>query len=110
MVRRVGVALLCLVGVLLFPGSMGGVWSAKEEVIEHHHVREHHVPRIIHQSWKDKNVPKGFKPWQDSWKNKHPGWEYRYDPCTSREIGTKLCNKSVSWGGGLYQTIQAMFL
>ena len=42
-----------------------------------HHIREHHVPRIIHQSWKDNNVPEGFKPWQESWKRNHPGWEYR---------------------------------
>ena len=42
-----------------------------------HHIREHHVSRIIHQSWKDNNVPEGFKPWQESWKKNHPGWEYR---------------------------------
>lgn len=42
-----------------------------------HHIREHHVPRIIHQSWKDENVPSGFLPWQESWKRNHPGWEYR---------------------------------
>jgi hypothetical protein len=77
--RRRGFAdLILLAALILLPGSEGSMWS-KPAVHEHReHVREHHVPQIIHQSWKDKNVPKGFKPWQDSWKKNHPSWEYRW--------------------------------
>ncbi|GAA5120641.1 hypothetical protein JIN84_05840 [Luteolibacter yonseiensis] len=36
------------------------------------------IPKIIHQSWKDSNVPAEVYPhaWQDSWRRHHPGWEH----------------------------------
>ncbi len=35
------------------------------------------IPFIIHQTWKDANVPSHYLPWADSWKEKHPQWEHR---------------------------------
>jgi len=36
----------------------------------------HGFPKVIHQSWKDKNVPELFKNWQARWKEHHPEWDY----------------------------------
>ena len=35
------------------------------------------IPRIIHQTWKTKDIPKQAIPWVESWKRFHPKWEYR---------------------------------
>ncbi|MCP4787439.1 MAG: cell surface protein [Fuerstiella sp.] len=35
------------------------------------------IPKILHQTWKDKNVPKQFEECVASWKTHHPDWEYR---------------------------------
>lgn len=37
------------------------------------------IPRIIHQSWKTKEIPYDIyrKEWVESWKRHHPDWEYR---------------------------------
>ncbi|MFA9472604.1 MAG: glycosyltransferase, partial [Deltaproteobacteria bacterium] len=34
-------------------------------------------PKIIHQTWKDEQVPASLAPYQESWKRLHPEWEYR---------------------------------
>ncbi|MCX2584726.1 glycosyltransferase family 32 protein [Pedobacter sp. MR22-3] len=34
------------------------------------------IPKIIHQTWKDNEIPAHFQPFVDSWKNHHPDWEY----------------------------------
>jgi hypothetical protein len=34
-------------------------------------------PKIIHQTWKDEQVPPSLAPYQESWKRLHPDWEYR---------------------------------
>lgn len=38
------------------------------------------IPKIIHQTWKDENIPHDmFKgEWVDSWKHLHPSWEYKF--------------------------------
>ncbi len=36
------------------------------------------IPRIIHQTWKDRNVPRRFREAQASWRRHHPEWEYRF--------------------------------
>mmetsp|Transcript_7238 Transcript_7238/g.14486 ORF Transcript_7238/g.14486 Transcript_7238/m.14486 type:complete len:325 (-) Transcript_7238:1371-2345(-) len=36
------------------------------------------VPEIIHQSWKNKDIPENFKRWSESWKKLNPTWEYRF--------------------------------
>lgn len=35
------------------------------------------IPRIIHQTWKDEQLPKAFKLLSQTWKDMLPGWEYR---------------------------------
>ena len=38
------------------------------------------IPKIIHQTWKTKNLPVDFKNYSSAWKNLHPTWDYRlYD-------------------------------
>lgn len=34
------------------------------------------IPRIIHQTWKDYNVPEAFKQMALSWQQRHKDWEY----------------------------------
>ena len=36
------------------------------------------IPRIIHQTWKDQNIPIALKVLADSWLIHHPGWEYQF--------------------------------
>lgn len=35
------------------------------------------IPTLIHQTWKDADVPAQWKKWADSWRRHHPGWGYR---------------------------------
>jgi GT2 family glycosyltransferase len=35
------------------------------------------IPALIHQTWKDADVPAHWKDWADSWRRHHPGWGYR---------------------------------
>ena len=49
-----------------------------------------YIPRIIHQTWKDKILPPEFKKYQTSWKSSHPDWEYRfYEDCDCRHLVIK---------------------
>ncbi len=34
------------------------------------------VPRIIHQTWKTKDVPEKLRAYQQTWLNMHPGWQH----------------------------------
>lgn len=34
------------------------------------------IPCIIHQTWKDHNIPEAFDSMSQSWRNKHKHWEY----------------------------------
>jgi mannosyltransferase OCH1-like enzyme len=34
------------------------------------------IPRIIHQTWKSREVPARFQAAARSWRDRHPGWEY----------------------------------
>jgi len=36
------------------------------------------IPCIIHQTWKDHNIPEEFEQLSHSWRNKHEHWEYRF--------------------------------
>jgi len=36
------------------------------------------IPRIIHQTWKSKDLPEEFQTYQRSWLEHHPDWEYRF--------------------------------
>ncbi|MFC0601242.1 glycosyltransferase [Streptomyces palmae] len=35
------------------------------------------IPELIHQAWVDADVPARWQNWVDSWRRRHPGWEYR---------------------------------
>ncbi|MBL9081547.1 MAG: hypothetical protein JNK76_07060 [Planctomycetales bacterium] len=35
------------------------------------------IPKILHQTWKDRDVPRVFEDYVASWKTNHPDWEYR---------------------------------
>jgi hypothetical protein len=35
------------------------------------------IPRIVHQTWRDDRIPLALAPWQQSWREHHPGWQYR---------------------------------
>lgn len=34
------------------------------------------IPKIIHQTWKTKDIPEGWKKSKEQWISLHPGWEY----------------------------------
>lgn len=36
------------------------------------------IPRIIHQTWKTRDIPARWKSLQQTWPELHPGWEYRF--------------------------------
>jgi mannosyltransferase OCH1-like enzyme/glycosyltransferase involved in cell wall biosynthesis len=36
------------------------------------------IPRIIHQTWKTRDVPAEWQAYQASWRQHHPDWEYRF--------------------------------
>ena len=45
------------------------------------------IPRIIHQTWKDQNIPQHFKSYVRSWQKNHPSWEYRlWDDAANRHF------------------------
>lgn len=35
------------------------------------------IPALIHQTWKDTDVPPEWQEWAESWRLHHPGWGYR---------------------------------
>lgn len=35
------------------------------------------IPRIIHQTWKNREIPEPLREFQKSWLQQHPGWDYR---------------------------------
>ena len=36
------------------------------------------IPKIIHQTWKTKDLPENFKKWSDSWKILNPDFKYKF--------------------------------
>ena len=36
------------------------------------------IPRVIHQTWKTNEVPVAWAPFQRTWREHHPDWEYRF--------------------------------
>lgn len=36
------------------------------------------IPRIIHQTWKTNEIPERWRSWQQSWRDRHPDYAYRY--------------------------------
>ena len=38
----------------------------------------YNIPRIIHQSWNDYNIPKLTEKWVKRWRETNPGWKYMF--------------------------------
>ena len=69
---------LQLLGLLLAALSeTGSTKLAVHRRIGHPNGSLTHLSRIIHQSWRDTNIPKKYDAWKGSWKKNHPGWGYR---------------------------------
>lgn len=47
-----------------------------QELIHRNVTKTNQVSRIIHQSWEGHNIPKKWATWSDSWRVKHPDWEW----------------------------------
>lgn len=54
------------------------------------------LPKIIHQQWKDQNIPKKFVKWQKKWFQFFPKGEYTY-MIWDDESGRKLINDHYPW-------------
>lgn len=39
---------------------------------------ESRIPKIIHQTWKDTDIPHQYVEWMKSWTKNHPGWTYMF--------------------------------
>jgi len=57
------------------------------------------IPKIIHQTWKNKKVPSLFKAFVNSWKKHHPSWEYRL---WSDDDNKRFVETSFPWFVRLY--------
>lgn len=49
------------------------------------------IPRVIHQTWRDREIPPGFRAFQESWTRHHPGWEYRL--WTDSDLRRLVCER-----------------
>jgi mannosyltransferase OCH1-like enzyme len=36
------------------------------------------IPRVLHQTWKDADVPERWRPLQRTWREHHPDWDHRF--------------------------------
>lgn len=57
------------------------------------------IPRIIHQTWRDSEVPEKWLEFQRSWRRHHPEWEYRF--WTDLEL-RRLIQESYPWFLSIY--------
>jgi hypothetical protein len=45
------------------------------------------IPKIIHQTWVSAQLPPSFRAFQETWRGRHSGWEYRfYDDAACRRV------------------------
>lgn len=59
------------------PGSVGGVAPANSSGGTAAMTESLRVPKIIHQTWKSKDVPEQWRAAQASCRDLHPDYEYR---------------------------------
>ncbi|MDJ0581303.1 glycosyltransferase [Crocosphaera sp.] len=52
------------------------------------------IPKIIHQTWKTPDIPSEFYSLQQTWKEHHPDWEYRF---WTDEDNRNLIAEHYSW-------------
>jgi len=56
------------------PAPGDGIIELREQMEP---LTEPKVPRIIHQTWKDQEIPAQFRKYVQTWTATHPHWEYR---------------------------------
>jgi len=63
------------------------------------------IPKIIHQTWKDHDIPYDIfkKKWVDSWKTYHPEWEHRF--WTDEDL-RNLIKESYPWFLQIYDAYE----
>jgi len=79
-------------GAMIWPLLLAGLCAAARATPHLAlHARERQgISHIIHQSWKDENVPADYQRWTRTWREKHPDWEYwraplRVQRCAGRK-------------------------
>jgi mannosyltransferase OCH1-like enzyme len=51
--------------------------NTQELIRQHRNVPQANtIPHIIHQSWESEDIPTKWATWSDSWRVKHPNWEW----------------------------------
>jgi mannosyltransferase OCH1-like enzyme len=60
------------------------------------------IPMIIHQSWKNHEVPNRFKRWQKQWWTMHPRWDYHL---WTDEDNRELVKQHYPWFLGTYDAL-----
>mmetsp|Transcript_13805 Transcript_13805/g.16765 ORF Transcript_13805/g.16765 Transcript_13805/m.16765 type:complete len:359 (+) Transcript_13805:86-1162(+) len=63
------------------------------------------VPKIIHQQWKDENIPEKFMKWRNKWLEFYPQPEYEYMLWTD-ENGRQLIEQQYPWFLATYDSYQ----
>ena len=68
-----------MLGIGYKPPADRIVYSHQQGIVESHALMEPYgdIPRIIHQSWKTKELPPKFQQWRQTWIDKHEGWELK---------------------------------
>jgi mannosyltransferase OCH1-like enzyme len=65
------------------------------------------IPRILHQTWKTREVPAEFLRFRESWRRRHPHWEIRlYDDDACRDLVLRDFPHLASLYDGLPTNIQ----
>jgi glycosyltransferase involved in cell wall biosynthesis len=50
------------------------------------------IPKIIHQTWKDEQLPEAFAAFAAGWRQHHPDWEYRlWTDADNRQLIQEAC-------------------
>ncbi|NEP13073.1 MAG: glycosyltransferase [Symploca sp. SIO2C1] len=57
------------------------------------------IPRVIHQTWKNQNIPAEMLEFQQGWQHHHPDWEYRL---WTDEDNRQFLQANYSWFLSIY--------
>lgn len=63
------------------------------------------IPKIFHQTWKDRNLPEDFKRWSETWKQMNPGYIYKF--YTDKDI-YKFIYKNYNSYFDLYESLNGI--
>ncbi|KAL8292534.1 hypothetical protein RQP46_001146 [Phenoliferia psychrophenolica] len=53
-----------------------------------------HIPKLIHQSWSSRELPRRLQHWSSTWRVHHPAWEW---VLWSDEENRELCKRFFPW-------------